>query len=179
MHSAKDDRYAQMAYVHSGDSGLQLPKLSLGLWHNFGDKGDYETMKAMIFTAFDQGITHFDLANNYGPPPGSAESNFGRILKEALLPYRDELIISTKAGYTMWEGPYGDWGSRKYLIASLDRVYSSAQIYEAVWAEPAFDPGRTVAVHVRHIREKIEADPRNPRYLKVVYGLGYKVVSLP
>ena len=95
--------------------------MSLGLWHNFGDTADYENMKALVFTAFDNGITHFDLANNYGPAPGSAERNFGKILKEELSPYRDELIISTKAGYDMWEGPYGNWGSRKYLLASLDQ----------------------------------------------------------
>ena len=97
------------------------PAISLGLWHNFGDETRVETSRQMLLHAFDLGITHFDLANNYGPPPGSAESNFGRILKESLLPYRDELIISTKAGYTMWDGPYGDWGSRKYLVASLNQ----------------------------------------------------------
>ena len=110
-----------MLYPKSGNSGLRLPALSLGLWHNFGDTGDYSNMKAMIETAFDHGITHFDLANNYGPEPGSAERNFGRILKEEFAAYRDEMIISTKAGYTMWPGPYGDWGSRKYLLASLDQ----------------------------------------------------------
>ena len=114
-------RYDQMQYRRSGKSGLKLPVLSLGLWHNFGDTGNYENMKQMCFTAFNNGITHFDLANNYGPEPGSAEKNFGRIYKESLKPYRDELLISTKAGYLMWEGPYGDWGSRKYLIASLDQ----------------------------------------------------------
>ena len=110
-----------MTYHRSGNSGLKLPALSLGLWHNFGSNGNYENMKAMCFTAFDHGITHFDLANNYGPEPGSAERNFGRILREELHAYRDELVISTKAGYTMWDGPYGDWGSRKYLLASLDQ----------------------------------------------------------
>lgn len=110
-----------MEYRRCGNSGLKLPVVSLGLWHNFGDTGDYENMKKMLFTAFDNGITHFDLANNYGPAPGSAESNFGKILKENLSMYRDELLISTKAGYDMWEGPYGNWGSRKYLIASLDQ----------------------------------------------------------
>ena len=114
-------RYDNMQYRRSGKSGLKLPALSLGLWHNFGDTGNYENMKQMCLTAFDNGITHFDLANNYGPEPGSAEKNFGRIYKENLASYRDELLISTKAGYTMWEGPYGDWGSRKYLIASLDQ----------------------------------------------------------
>ena len=110
-----------MTYNRCGKSGLKLPAVSLGLWHNFGDTADYENMKALVFTAFDNGITHFDLANNYGPAPGSAEKNFGKILKEELSSYRDELIISTKAGYDMWEGPYGNWGSRKYLLASLDQ----------------------------------------------------------
>ena len=109
-----------MVYNRCGASGIKLPAVSLGLWHNFGDISQYSNMKAMCFTAFDNGITHFDLANNYGPEPGSAERNFGRILKEDLHNYRDELIISTKAGYTMWDGPYGDFGSRKYLLASLD-----------------------------------------------------------
>lgn len=114
-------RYDSMPYRNSGNSGLKLPLISLGLWHNFGDNSDYSNMKAMCFTAFDNGITHFDLANNYGPAPGSAEYNYGKILKEELGAYRDELLISTKAGYDMWEGPYGNWGSRKYLIASLDQ----------------------------------------------------------
>ena len=113
-------RYENMIYNRCGESGLKLPAISLGLWHNFGDTSPYANMKELCFTAFDNGITHFDLANNYGPEPGSAEINFGRILREELMPYRDELIISTKAGYTMWEGPYGDWGSKKYLTASLD-----------------------------------------------------------
>ena len=113
-------RYENMIYNRCGESGLKLPAISLGLWHNFGDTSPYSNMKELCFTAFDNGITHFDLANNYGPEPGSAEINFGRILREELMPYRDELIISTKAGYTMWEGPYGDWGSKKYLTASLD-----------------------------------------------------------
>ena len=110
-----------MKYNRCGDSGLLLPAISLGLWHNFGDTGIYANMEKMCFCAFDNGITHFDLANNYGPKPGSAESNFGKIIKEHLSRYRDELIISTKAGYDMWEGPYGNWGSRKYLISSLDQ----------------------------------------------------------
>lgn len=118
---AKETRYDTMQYNRCGASGLKLPLVSLGLWHNFGDNGDYGTMKAMCHTAFDNGITHFDLANNYGPAYGSAERNFGKILKEDLLPYRDELLISTKAGYDMWPGPYGDWGSRKYLTASIDQ----------------------------------------------------------
>ena len=110
-----------MEYNRCGRSGLLLPKISLGLWHNFGDTSDYENMRQLCFTAFDNGITQFDLANNYGPAYGSAEKNFGRILREDLMPYRDELIITTKAGYDMWEGPYGNWGSRKYLLASLDQ----------------------------------------------------------
>ena len=110
-----------MEYNRCGRSGLLLPKISLGLWHNFGDASDYENMRQLCFTAFDNGITQFDLANNYGPAYGSAEKNFGRILKEDLMPYRDELIITTKAGFDMWEGPYDNWGSRKYLLASLDQ----------------------------------------------------------
>ena len=120
MYKASENRYSEMVYRRVGKSGLKLPAVSLGLWHNFGDNGDFDNMKAMCFTAFDNGITHFDLANNYGPMPGSAETNFGKILKAGLSCYRDELIISTKAGYKMWDGPYGDFGSRKYLIASLD-----------------------------------------------------------
>lgn len=121
MYNASEKRYENMAYNRCGNSGLKLPAVSLGLWHNFGDTSSYETMKQICFTAFDNGITHFDLANNYGPEPGSAEKNFGRIIKEDLGQYRDELIISTKAGYDMWPGPYGNWGSRKYLLASLDQ----------------------------------------------------------
>ena len=116
-----DDRYEQSPYRRCGRSGIQLPAISLGLWNNFGDDKPLETMRAMLRRAFDRGICHFDLANNYGPPPGSAEINFGRILREDLAPWRDELIISTKAGYDMWQGPYGEWGSRKYLLASLDQ----------------------------------------------------------
>ena len=121
MYEPNSERYLTMTYTRCGKSGLKLPAVSLGLWHNFGDTADYENMKALVFTAFDNGITHFDLANNYGPAPGSAERNFGKILKEELSSCRDELIISTKAGYDMWEGPYGNWGSRKYLLASLDQ----------------------------------------------------------
>ncbi len=121
MYTAEKDRYNDMEYNRCGNSGLLLPKISLGLWHNFGDTADYENMRTLCITAFDAGITQFDLANNYGPAPGSAEKNFGQILKKDLGAYRDELIITTKAGYDMWEGPYGNWGSRKYLIASLDQ----------------------------------------------------------
>jgi L-glyceraldehyde 3-phosphate reductase len=120
-HLAASERYDTMTYRRCGRSGLQLPAISLGLWNNFGDDRPIETQKAIIRRAFDRGVTHIDLANNYGPPPGSAEINFGRILREDLAPYRDELIISTKAGYDMWPGPYGEWGSRKYLLASLDQ----------------------------------------------------------
>ena len=121
MYKAADSRYDSMVYNRLGNSGLKLSALSLGLWHNFGNTGRFDNMQKMCFTAFDNGITHFDLANNYGPPEGTAEINFGRILKEDLGIYRDELVISTKAGYWMWPGPYGDWGSRKYLLASLDQ----------------------------------------------------------
>lgn len=121
MYTADEKRYDTMRYNRCGRSGLKLPVVSLGLWHNFGDFSSYDNMKQMCFTAFDYGITHFDLANNYGPEYGSAEKHFGLILKEHLSAYRDELIISSKAGYDMWKGPYGNWGSRKYLIASLDQ----------------------------------------------------------
>lgn len=120
-YQAVTERYGSMKYNRCGRSGLKLPAISLGLWHNFGGVDTFENGRAMIRKAFDLGITHFDLANNYGPPPGSAELMFGQLLKTDLAPYRDELIISTKAGYHMWEGPYGDWGSRKYLLSSLDQ----------------------------------------------------------
>ena len=118
---AADNRYDTMSYRRCGRSGLHLPAVSLGLWHNFGDARPLETQRAILRRAFDLGVTHFDLANNYGPPPGAAERNFGRIFAADLRPHRDEIIISTKAGYRMWDGPYGEWGSRKYLLASLDR----------------------------------------------------------
>lgn len=121
MYIANDKRYEKMTYNRVGNSGLKLPAVSLGFWHNFGDRDNYSNMEEMCFTAFDNGITHFDLANNYGPAAGSAEKNFGRIFKEHFKPYRDEMIISTKAGYFMWDGPYGDGGSRKYLISSLNQ----------------------------------------------------------
>jgi len=121
MYQANEHRYETMKYLRCGKSGLLLPRVSLGLWHNFGSVDCYENMREILFEAFDSGITHFDLANNYGPSCGSAEENFGRILASDLQPYRDEMIISTKAGYGMWPGPYGDWGSRKYLMASLDQ----------------------------------------------------------
>ncbi len=121
MYHAAEKRYQTMNYHPCGESGLKLPAISLGLWHNFGDTAPFENMRALCKTAFDGGITHFDLANNYGPAPGSAEKNFGKILREDLGVYRDELVISTKAGYEMWDGPYGNWGSRKYILASLDQ----------------------------------------------------------
>ncbi|NLL78804.1 MAG: L-glyceraldehyde 3-phosphate reductase [Clostridiales bacterium] len=121
MYQPSENRYETMQYNRCGASGLKLPAISFGLWHNFGSNANMDRMKELCFTAFDNGITHFDLANNYGPEPGSAEMNFGRILAEDLGVYRDELIISTKAGYDMWKGPYGNWGSRKYLLASLDQ----------------------------------------------------------
>ncbi len=121
MYQASETRYQSMPYDHCGDSGLKLPAISLGFWHNFGDTASYDNMKQLVLTAFDNGITQFDLANNYGPAPGSAETNFGYIMKENLQSYRDEMVITTKAGYDMWPGPYGNWGSRKYLLASLDQ----------------------------------------------------------
>lgn len=121
MYQADEKRYEGMEYIHCGKSGLRMPRLALGLWHNFGSVDSLENQKALLCKAFDSGITHFDLANNYGPVPGSAEENFGRVLKQELSAYRDELLVSTKAGYTMWPGPYGDHGSRKYLMASLDQ----------------------------------------------------------
>jgi len=121
QYCAAQNRYEKMEYVHSGKSGLMMPRLSLGFWHNFGNTSDFDTMRSLCRTAFDNGITCFDLANNYGPPYGAAESSFGRIFSQDFRPYRDELIITTKAGYDMWPGPYGNWGSRKYLLSSLDQ----------------------------------------------------------
>jgi L-glyceraldehyde 3-phosphate reductase len=140
-HVAAEDRYQQMPYRRTGRSGLLLPAISLGLWHNFGDEAPLSTQRAVIRRAFDLGVTHFDLANNYGPPYGSAERNFGRILREDLAPYRDELIISTKAGYDMWPGPYGEWGSRKYLLASLDQSLRRMGLdYVDIFYSHRFDP---------------------------------------
>jgi len=136
-----DKRYEKMKYNRCGRSGLLLPAVSLGLWHNFGDVDDFETGRAIVRRAFDLGVTHFDLANNYGPPPGSAEKNFGKILKQDLKPYRDELIISTKAGYLMWPGPYGEWGTRKYLLASLDQSLKRLGLdYVDIFYSHRFDP---------------------------------------
>ncbi len=148
---ANSKRYETMEYTKCGESGLKLPAVSLGLWHNFGDNSDFDNMRKMCFTAFDNGITHFDLANNYGPEAGSAETNFGKILNNDLKDYRDEMIISTKAGYYMWPGPYGEWGSKKYLTASIDqslkrmnvdyvdifyhhRMDPDTPLYETMWA---------------------------------------------
>ena len=142
MYIASEKRYDTMPYNRLGASGLKLPAVSLGLWHNFGDTGRFETMREMCFTAFDHGITHFDLANNYGPPAGTAEINFGRILKGDLGAYRDELIISTKAGYEMWPGPYGEWGSRKYLLSSLDQSLKRMGLdYVDIFYHHRMDPG--------------------------------------
>jgi L-glyceraldehyde 3-phosphate reductase len=136
-----ENRYDKMKYNRCGRSGLQLPAVSLGLWHNFGDVDKFETGRAIVRRAFDLGITHFDLANNYGPPPGSAEKNFGKILKTDLKAYRDELIISTKAGYLMWPGPYGEWGTRKYLLASLDQSLKRLGLdYVDIFYSHRFDP---------------------------------------
>ncbi len=136
-----ENRYEKMKYNRCGQSGLQLPAVSLGLWHNFGDVDDFDTARGIIHRAFDLGITHFDLANNYGLPPGSAERTFGKILKADLTAYRDELIISTKAGYLMWPGPYGDWGSRKYLLASLDQSLKRLGLdYVDIFYSHRFDP---------------------------------------
>jgi L-glyceraldehyde 3-phosphate reductase len=138
---AADDRYSRLPYRRCGRSGLMLPEVSLGLWQNFGDTRPVEEQRAVIRRAFDLGVTHFDLANNYGPPYGSAEINFGRIMREDLRPYRDQLIVSTKAGYDMWPGPYGEWGSRKYLLASLDQSLRRLGLdYVDIFYSHRFDP---------------------------------------
>jgi L-glyceraldehyde 3-phosphate reductase len=140
-YAADSERYERIPYRRCGRSGLRLPAISLGLWHNFGDDRPLEVQRAILRRAFDLGVTHFDLANNYGPPYGSAELNFGRIMREDLRPYRDELIISTKAGYDMWPGPYGEWGSRKYLLASLDQSLSRMGLdYVDIFYSHRFDP---------------------------------------
>ncbi len=141
MYNASETRYDTMNYNRCGSSGLKLPAVSLGFWHNFGSTGCYDNMRNMCFTAFDNGITHFDLANNYGPEDGSAETNTGRILKENFSAYRDELVISTKAGYYMWPGPYGEWGSRKYLLSSLDQSLKRLQLdYVDIFYHHRMDP---------------------------------------
>ena len=141
MYQASAERYHSMKYFSCGKSGLKLPAISLGLWHNFGDTASYGNMKQLCFTAFDNGITHFDLANNYGPEPGSAEKNWGRIFRENFTAYRDEILVSTKAGYEMWDGPYGNWGSRKYLLASLDQSLKRMRMdYVDIFYHHRMDP---------------------------------------
>src|SRR5689334_923636 len=140
-YDAADNRYSSMQYRRCGNSGIQLPAISLGLWNNFGEDTRLDTQRAILRRAFDRGVCHFDLANNYGPPPGSAELNFGRLLRQDFRPYRDELIISTKAGYDMWPGPYGEWGSRKYLLASLDQSLRRMGLdYVDIFYSHRFDP---------------------------------------
>ncbi|MWA02600.1 L-glyceraldehyde 3-phosphate reductase [Actinomadura sp. LD22] len=140
-YTADGDRYERLPYRRCGRSGLRLPAISLGLWHNFGDDRPIDVQRAILRRAFDLGVTHFDLANNYGPPYGSAETNFGRIMREDLAPYRDELVISTKAGYDMWPGPYGEWGSRKYLLGSLDQSLKRMGLdYVDIFYSHRFDP---------------------------------------
>lgn len=141
IYTPNANRYSEMVYRRTGNSGLLLPAISLGLWHNFGDVDVYSNFESIVLRAFDKGITHFDLANNYGPPPGSAESNFGKILHSHLAAHRDELIISTKAGYDMWEGPYGEWGSRKYMIASLEQSLKRMKLdYVDIYYSHRYDP---------------------------------------
>jgi L-glyceraldehyde 3-phosphate reductase len=141
IYTPNANRYSEMVYRRTGKSGLLLPAISLGLWHNFGDVDIYANYESIVLRAFDKGITHFDLANNYGPPPGSAESNFGKILHSQLSAYRDELIISTKAGYDMWGGPYGEWGSRKYMIASLEQSLKRMKLdYVDIFYSHRYDP---------------------------------------
>ena len=141
MYTPQETRYDTMRYFRCGKSGLKLPGVSLGFWHNFGDTGCFKTMEQICFTAFDNGITHFDLANNYGPEPGSAEKNLGRILRENFRPYRDELTITTKAGYLMWNGPYGEWGSRKHMLASLDQSLKRLSLeYVDIFYHHRMDP---------------------------------------
>src|SRR5690349_10909415 len=141
MYLAADDRYNSFPYARCGRSGLRLPRISLGLWQNFGGSLPYENAREMVLRSFDSGITHFDLANNYGPPPGSAEENFGRVLATDLAGYRDELVISTKAGYLMWPGPYGEWGSRKYVLASLDQSLERMGLdYVDIFYSHRYDP---------------------------------------
>ena len=135
------DRYSHNNFKRCGNSGLDLPQITLGLWHNFGGKSIKQESKKMIFRAFDRGVTHFDLANNYGPPPGSAESNFGKIISKELKQYRDEILISSKAGYDMWPGPYGEWGSKKYITASLDQSLKRMNLdYVDIFYSHRFDP---------------------------------------
>ena len=159
MYQADEKRYEEMKYNRCGASGLQLPAVSLGLWHNFGSNGNFDNMQDMCHTAFDHGITHFDLANNYGPVPGSAEENFGRILAKGLGRYRDELIISTKAGYDMWPGPYGNWGSKKYLVASLDQSLKRMGLdYVDIFYHHRPDPNTPLEETVRALDGIVRSD---------------------
>ena len=154
MYIADEKRYEKMLYRRLGTSGLKLPVLSFGLWYNFGEENDYETCKSMILKCFDNGITHFDLANNYGPPAGHAEKVFGSILKEALMPYRDEIIISTKAGYYMWPGPYGDFGSRKYLMASINQSLERLGLdYVDIFYHHRYDPNTDLKETMTALRD--------------------------
>ena len=158
MYTPDEKRYQTMKYNRCGKSGLKLPTVSLGFWHNFGDTGVYENMRRLCFTAFDHGITHFDLANNYGPEPGSAESNLGKILKENFFAYRDELIISSKAGYEMWPGPYGDGGSRKYLLASLDQSLKRMQLdYVDIFYHHRMDPETPLEETMRALNQAVKS----------------------
>ncbi|AQQ08639.1 L-glyceraldehyde 3-phosphate reductase [Sedimentisphaera cyanobacteriorum] len=158
MYSAESERYNNFEYVRCGKSGLKLPPLSLGLWHNFGREDDYEKSKQTVLTAFDSGITHFDLANNYGPPPGAAEQTFGKILREELGAYRDEIIVSTKAGHPMWDGPYGDWGSRKHLTASLDQSLERLGLdYVDIFYTHRPDPETPLEETIRAVSDSVMA----------------------
>ncbi len=158
MYTADSKRYDEMNYSRCGRSGLFLPQVSLGLWHNFGTNADFDNILNMCHTAFDKGITHFDLANNYGPVPGSAEENFGKVLKNSLGAYRDELVISTKAGYDMWPGPYGDWGSKKYLVASLDQSLKRMGLdYVDIYYHHRPDPGTPLEETVRALDGIVKA----------------------
>jgi L-glyceraldehyde 3-phosphate reductase len=148
-YTAKENRYETMKYRRCGKSGIKLPEISLGFWHNFGGADNYKTGRDTVLTAFDAGVCHFDLANNYGPPPGSAEYTFGKIMRDDLGPYRDEIIVSTKAGYDMWPGPYGEWGSRKYLIASLDASLRRMGLdYVDIFYSHRPDPDTPIIRHV-------------------------------
>ena len=164
MYTADTSRYDQMVYRRCGNSGLKLPILSLGLWHNFGEVDDFTTARKLLIHAFDKGITHFDLANNYGPPPGSAETTLGKVLKRDLASYRDELIISTKAGYDMWPGPYGEWGSKKYLMASLDQSLQRMGLeYVDIFYSHRLDPETP-------LEETMEALAQSVRQGKALYA---------
>src|SRR5580704_8507203 len=158
MYAADADRYDRIPYARCGRSGLQLPRISLGLWQNFGGADSFDNARDMILKSFDHGITHFDLANNYGPPPGSAEENFGRIVATDLAAHRDELIISTKAGYFMWPGPYGEWGSRKYLLSSLDHSLKRMGLeYVDIFYSHRFDPETPLEETMRALETAVKS----------------------